>query len=620
MVACLQPWAAATPVVGRRKRLQEGDVSSAWGGLAAGGAGATCGPRGRQYNPRARRVFRGEAAQVLPTQLGRGFRIEANEIWSICGAVLSGAANNSPGVCMRRSFGIFATVLAALGTACTTSSSLAGEIGYQGELLSGGVPVNGIVRMKFVICGDDNTLSWSNDSTSATCDDEPATSVNVQVTNGLFNVVLGGPGMTPIQSTHLATLKIWAEDAGVFTPLLPHHHLTSVPSALSVVLPNAAAADRFAVWKPDGLGYLSSGGMRTNAAGDVLMDGTAQLRLSSSGVRFADGTTQTTATAVGPAGPAGPQGPAGPAGATGATGPAGPVGAAGPQGVAGPMGPQGPVGPQGAPAPIGPELAVRATATVDDNFVPPNQDFLVTYPTAVFNSGTSSFFQPGPGASRVTATTAGKYTVSTSVGFESAGIGYREVYIKKNGVRYGNGTTIGANPNGGTWITGAWIVDMQVGDYLELWVAQGSTIGLHLTGVEFNVALLVNGQQGPMGPMGPTGPAGGPPGPQGPQGIQGPIGLTGPQGPVGPTGPQGPQGPPGISGSTTAQCSEIVLPLGIPDSCWGVCGGAQFTVSMQTVGSGQCVATSNTGTCFAIAPTPPFPNNGWARCCVCLVH
>jgi hypothetical protein len=65
------------------------------------------------------------------------------------------------------------------------------------------------------------------------------------------------------------------------------------------------------------------------------------------GIRFGDGTVQTTAQLAGPAGPTGPAGPQGPQGPTGAQGPQGPggTGPAGPQGQQGPPGPTGPVGP-----------------------------------------------------------------------------------------------------------------------------------------------------------------------------------------------------------------------------------------------------------------------------------
>ena len=96
---------------------------------------------------------------------------------------------------------------------------------------------------------------------------------------------------------------------------------------------------------------------------------TGVIESTSGGVKFPDGTTQTTATAVGPQGPAGPagatgpQGPVGPTGNTGAAGPQGPAGntgATGPQGPAGAQGVVGPQGPAGAPGPTGPQGVVGA--------------------------------------------------------------------------------------------------------------------------------------------------------------------------------------------------------------------------------------------------------------------
>lgn len=67
-------------------------------------------------------------------------------------------------------------------------------------------------------------------------------------------------------------------------------------------------------------------------------------RLKADGVRFSDGTLQTTAQVFGPVGPTGatgPQGPAGNQGATGVQGNAGPQGPTGSQGAQGPQGPSG---------------------------------------------------------------------------------------------------------------------------------------------------------------------------------------------------------------------------------------------------------------------------------------
>ena len=85
------------------------------------------------------------------------------------------------------------------------------------------------------------------------------------------------------------------------------------------------------------------------------LDVNGQIFSRSGGIRFPDGTTQTTATLQGPLGfpgPTGPQGPTGTPGVTGAQGATGPAGsgATGPQG---PTGAQGLTGPQGATGPAG---------------------------------------------------------------------------------------------------------------------------------------------------------------------------------------------------------------------------------------------------------------------------
>jgi hypothetical protein len=98
------------------------------------------------------------------------------------------------------------------------------------------------------------------------------------------------------------------------------------------------------------------------------------IETTSGGIRYPDGTVQTTAMLQGPQGAVGPQGP---------PGLQGPQGAIGPQGPAGPIGPPGgPIGPQGPPGPVGPPGAS-----------PPPQVVLSTGPTgegAIWVQGTQS--------------------------------------------------------------------------------------------------------------------------------------------------------------------------------------------------------------------------------------
>ncbi|HVS17554.1 MAG TPA: FG-GAP-like repeat-containing protein, partial [Planctomycetota bacterium] len=86
-------------------------------------------------------------------------------------------------------------------------------------------------------------------------------------------------------------------------------------------------------------------GMGTSAPAERLdVAGTVRAQ---GGLRFGDGSLQTSAQLVGPSGPAGPAGPQGLEGPAGAIGPIGPTGPTGPQGPVGPKGATGPTGPTG---------------------------------------------------------------------------------------------------------------------------------------------------------------------------------------------------------------------------------------------------------------------------------
>jgi len=230
---------------------------------------------------------------------------------------------------------------------CATVTSLlvtcvfarAGTFVYQGELVRDGVPFTGQAVMKFQVYAIQSQPNfWSNDGSQVWGDlgTPPATGVTVEVTQGRFSVVLGGPGMPSINVGFTGggrdRILVWV-DTGNGDEALPPQDLASAPTALGVVQGGTGLTNRFALW--DGV-RLSYGSLGIHQSGDVQVFDGRSLRLSAAGLRFSDGSTQTTAQLVGP------DGPAGPAGSVGAQGPTGPQG---PPGVL--QGPQGPVGPPG---------------------------------------------------------------------------------------------------------------------------------------------------------------------------------------------------------------------------------------------------------------------------------
>lgn len=116
----------------------------------------------------------------------------------------------------------------------------------------------------------------------------------------------------------------------------------------------------------DGVESFALGNMQLNGNGiySILSGQDVQIGLPgdtgflapSNGLKFPDGTVQTTAVVAGPRGVTGPQGPTGP------TGPRGPIGpSGGEQGPAGPQGETGPTGPTGAAALIPGKVSYQPT-------------------------------------------------------------------------------------------------------------------------------------------------------------------------------------------------------------------------------------------------------------------
>ncbi len=110
-------------------------------------------------------------------------------------------------------------------------------VSYQGRVSLNGRSYNGQGYFKFAIVDLPGTTSyWSNDGTSSG-GSQPAGAVQLQVANGLFNVLLGDTGMDPLTAAAFGqsgrALRVWfSTDNLAFTQLEPDHTIASVPFAL----------------------------------------------------------------------------------------------------------------------------------------------------------------------------------------------------------------------------------------------------------------------------------------------------------------------------------------------------------------------------------------------------
>ncbi len=121
-------------------------------------------------------------------------------------------------------------------------------VSYQGEVYVSDSPYNGTGYFKFaVVDADGTTTYWSNDGTS-TGGREPTEAVVLDVSDGLFSVLLGDPSrrMEPLRAAVFDDteryLRVWfSSDGGTFEQLTPDTQVTAVPYALQAQ--EAANAD-----------------------------------------------------------------------------------------------------------------------------------------------------------------------------------------------------------------------------------------------------------------------------------------------------------------------------------------------------------------------------------------
>ncbi len=261
-------------------------------------------------------------------------------------------------------------LIACAGTLWSGSAALAQPLSYQGELKKNGAAFTGTAQFKFVLRLGTTSL-WSNDGTSVNLS-EPAASVPIAVSNGIFTAQLGGTPMTPIPANLLAgvpaaagpAVRIWVNTGSGFEQIQDQPVLFTAMAMKSNTTEQISlqTLNRVPFW--NGSALIS--GMITDTGTNVGIgqsSPTSKLHVAgevraTSGFRFGDGTLQTTAATTGPIGPTGPTGAVGAVGANGATG------SQGAPGVAGPTGPQGVTGTAGAVGPTGPQGLTGAAGSV----------------------------------------------------------------------------------------------------------------------------------------------------------------------------------------------------------------------------------------------------------------
>ena len=200
------------------------------------------------------------------------------------------------------------------------------------------------------------------------------------------------------------------------------------------------------------------------------------------GIRFPDGTVQSSAILqglkgdTGAQGPAGPQGAQGPAGAQGATGPAGPQGLAGTAGSSGGSGPAGPQGIQGIPGTISSYYGNFYSTAIQTNLVSAN--------SFTFNSPADGVGVTIVDNSKITVANAGTYNLQFSAQIEKSDSGDDEIeiWLSKQGsdISWSN-TRILMSGNKAKYVA-AWnfVITMAANEYLELkWYSADSAVRIY---------------------------------------------------------------------------------------------------------------------------------------------
>ena len=163
-------------------------------------------------------------------------------------------------------------------------------VSYQGYVTDDGIPYTGTGYFKFaVVNAVGDTSYWSNDGTS-TGGAEPAASVQLTVTDGLFHVLLGDTDLANMTALDASVfddteryLRIWfSADGSTYTQLDPDRRIAAVPYALQAQ--EALVAENLSSTGPgsgldadlldsiDSNGFIQSG-QTDSITSDMIQDG-----------------------------------------------------------------------------------------------------------------------------------------------------------------------------------------------------------------------------------------------------------------------------------------------------------------------------------------------------------
>jgi hypothetical protein len=154
-------------------------------------------------------------------------------------------------------------------------------VSYQGQVAVGGAPYAGAGYFKFAIVDGTGTTSyWSNDGTSSS-GGEPDKPVQLVVSSGLFNVLLGDDTLTNMTVLPANTfdesdrwLRVWfSSDGTTFAQRSPDRRIAAAPYALQADMLDGQEASAFAVSTHEHDAAYVNEGQSNSVTAAMLVDG-----------------------------------------------------------------------------------------------------------------------------------------------------------------------------------------------------------------------------------------------------------------------------------------------------------------------------------------------------------